>query len=271
MGDDAWDDWEEGLASWELDDWEEEAFDEDVYDVSLLDDVEEPFDVGLAGGPGQETPVAPADGMPVAAAYATTRTPQGESPMTWSAWEVGTVFALGGWLADRHAENTARQVASVLEQRGLGRNDFMPLGAAHPPPASGYVYEDVKASLGVGDRLDALGLYAEMLSADVKRQDLLLRFDQAPGVEGSWVLYVSVVPTSSGPQMWAVAEENRGGFNALRLIPVFERSKTVGAGVFATDHPDEVAEAVVWACHRHGLRPDELVVTERNLKVAPPH
>lgn len=56
--------------------------------------------------------------------------------MGWSAWDVGTVFALGGWLADHHAENTARQVAAALAEHGSGRGATQPLGAAHPPPPS---------------------------------------------------------------------------------------------------------------------------------------
>jgi hypothetical protein len=62
---------------------------------------------------------------------------------------------------------------------------------------------------------------------------------------------------------WVVAEENPGNFVALRLVPVFERVQSSGAGVYATDHPSEAVDAVIWACQREGISLDTLTVTAR--------
>ena len=132
---------------WELDDWEDEAFDEDVWDHTQLDleeaaEVidEEPFDdpefdvlassAGVALGDHDEL----TEGGIGVVDTPTRSAERGGAGMGWSAWDVGTIFALGGWLADHHAATTAEQVGGVLAAHGRGRGEgAKPLGAAHPP------------------------------------------------------------------------------------------------------------------------------------------
>ena len=263
---------------WELDDWEDEAFDEDVYDHSQLDledttdavvddeALDDPeFDVvassaGTALGGDDELTEG---GLAVAGVPA--RPAQlGGSGMGWSAWDVGTIFALGGWLADHHAANTAEQVGAVLAAHGSGRgDDARTLGAAQPPPSSGYRYDTAAGSLKVGDPLHQGVLYAELAAAVASGRDLMFQARCPSGSDRELVLVISAVPFSSGPRLWVVAEENPGGFKVTRLIPVFEPEGTIGAGIFATDHPSEAADAAAWACRREGLPLEALVVTER--------
>ena len=161
---------------WELDDWEDEAFDVDVWDHSQLDlessaEVfsEEPFDdpeldvlassLGVALGDHDEL----TEGGIGIADTPTRSAERGGAVMGWSAWDVGTIFALGGWLADHHAARTAEQVGSVLAAHGTGRGEgAMRLGAAHPPPPSGYRSDTADGGLNVGGPLDQGALYAEL-------------------------------------------------------------------------------------------------------------
>ena len=76
------------------------------------------------------------------------------------------------------------------------------------------------------------------------------------------MLIISAVPFSSGPRLWVVAGEHTGGFRATRLIPVFEPEGSIGAGIFATDHPTEAVDAAAWACRREGLPLEALEVID---------
>ena len=184
--------------------------------------------------------------------------------MGWSAWDVGTVFALGGWLADHHAERTAQQVAAALAERNVGRPaSGSPLGAAHPPPPSGYPYQQASGTLTVEDALDPGTLFAELAAAETRGEDLMIEAKGPVDLNRGLVLIISAVPWSSGPRFWVVAEENRGGFNPSRLIPVFVRDANLGAGVFASDHASEAVDAAWWACEREGVPLGEFHVTDR--------
>ncbi len=268
----------DGLDDWEMDDWEDEAFDEDVYDHSELeltadveagsgDDVEDGFgeegwasatpvedeeDLGLldGGGPPSTDPAERLD--------------TGGGPMGWSAWDVGTVFALGGWLADHHAERTAQQVAAALAERNVGRPaSGTPLGAAHPPPPSGHPYQQTGGTLTVEDPVDPQTLFSELAAADADGRDLMIEAKGPVDLDRVLVLIISAVPWSHGPRFWVVVEENRGGFNPSRLIPVFVRDANLGAGVFASDRPSETVDAALWACEREGVPLREFHVTEK--------
>jgi hypothetical protein len=243
---------------WGLDDWEDESFDEDVWDHTQLDleevaeDVDEPVDDADLTGLGRSGLSERSTGREGLA-------------MGWSAWEVGTIFALGGWLADHHTATTAEQVKSVLAAHASGRDDHAsPLGSAHPPPASGYPYDNAQGTLQVGDALDQGVLYAELQAAISNGRHLMIQAESPPGADHALVLIISAVPFSSGPRLWVVAEENPGGFKATRLVPVFA-PVDIRAGVFATDHPSEAADAAAWACRREGFPPEALTITERRL------
>ena len=273
MDDDDFDDWM-------LDDWEEETFDEDVYDHSELematnvevasyDDEaaeEEAFDEPWAA-PAAVEDVEDAeyfDGGGSAAAEPVARTHSGGGRVGWSAWDVGTVFALGGWLADHHADRTAQRVASALAERNVGRPaNGSPLGAARPPPPSGYSYEGAVGTLRVEDAVDQGALFAELSRAEARSQDLMIQAEGPVDFDRPLVLVISAVPWSSGPRFWVVAEEHRGGFSPARLIPVFERSADSGVAVFATDHAHEAVDAAVWACEREGVPLREFHVAHR--------
>ena len=267
---------------WEMDDWEEEAFDEDVYDhselemapeaeVASFDDAadeaedeafDEPWSAATAVEDDEDLDLL--DGGGSAAAEPAVRTDSGGGRMGWDAWDVGTVFALGGWLADHHAERTAQQVAAALAERNVGRPaSGSPLGAAHPPPPSGYPYQRTSGTLAVEDPVDPGTLFAELAAAEAHGQDLMIEAKGPVDLDRALVLIISAVPWSSGPRFWVVAEENRGGFNPSRLIPVFVRDANLGAGVFASDRPSEAVDAAWWACERAGVPLREFHVTER--------
>jgi hypothetical protein len=232
---------------WELDDWENEAFDEDVWDASQVDD-----------GAGLFNDAVVAGSVPL------TYEAQGGGRMAWNAWDVGTVFALGGWLADHHAEQTARQVAAALAERGTAAPAVEgPRGAAHPPPASGIRYGAVPGTLTVGDGCDPGVLFAELQAASSAGHDLMLWLQGPGGATGPVSLVISAVPRTGGPQLWVVAEEAISGFAAGRLVPVFEPEPHGRLALFATDHPHEAVDAAVWACQRAGVTLDGLTVTER--------
>ena len=251
---------DDDFDDWEMDDFEEEAFDEDVYDhaeleltapaeVASYDDTE---DLGLFDQGG------------TAAGAPTGRSDTGGERMGWSAWDVGTVFALGGWLADHHADRTAQQVAAALAERDVGRPaSGSPLGAAHPPPPTGYPYLGGGATLGVEDAVDQGALFDELVRAKVRGQDLMIQADGPVDLDRTLVLIISAVPGSSGPRFWVVAEEHPDGFSSARLIPVFERSTGSGVAIFATDHAHEAVDAAVWACQREGVPLHEFHVTLR--------
>ena len=253
---------------WEMDDWDEEAFDEDVYDHSELElaadsevgSLEEDEDGGAFGESWttavieEDEDLEMFDGGGSAAAEPAVRADTGGGPMGWSAWDVGTVFALGGWLADHHAERTAQQVAAALAERNVGRPaSGSRLGAAHPPPPSGYRYQRTGRTLAVEDAVDPGTLFAELAAAEARGQDLMFQAEGPVDLGRPLVLVISAVPGSSGPRFWAVAEAHRGGFSPPRLIPVFDRSADSGVAVFATDHVHEAVDAAVWACEREGV------------------
>ena len=271
---------DDDLDDWEMDDWEEESFDEDVYDHSELettidveveayndeDAEEESFDapwsapaaieddeeLELHGGGGSAAP-EPA-----------VRTDTGGGRMGWSAWDVGTVFALGGWLADHHADRTAQQVAAALAERNIERpSSGSPLGAALPPPPSGYPYTGAAGTLTVDDSLDQGALFAVLSRAEASGQDLMIQAEGPTDLDRPLVLIVSAVPGSAGPRFWVVAEEHAGGFSASRLIPIFERNAENGVGIFATDHAHEAVDAAAWACQREGIPLREFHITHR--------
>ena len=190
--------------------------------------------------------------------------------MGWSAWDIGTVFALGGWLADHHAERTAQQVAAALAERNVGRPvGGSPLGAAHPPPSSGHPYQGAVGALSIEDEVDQGALFAELSRAEARGQDLMIQAEGPVDVDRTLVLIISAVPWSSGPRFWVVAEEYRGGFSAARLIPVFERSADSGVAVFATDHAQEAVDAAAWACDREGVPLRKFHVAHRQPPLPP--
>ena len=184
--------------------------------------------------------------------------------MGWSAWDVGTVFALGGWLADHHADRTAQQVAAALAERNIERPaSGTRLGAAHPPPSSGYPYQAAAGTLTVDDPMDQGALFAELSAAEARNQDLMIQAEGPTDLDRPLVLIVSAVPGSAGPRFWVVAEDHAGGFSAARLIPIFERNAENGVAIFATDHAHEAVDAAAWACQREGIRLHEFHVTHR--------
>ena len=261
---------------WEMDDWEEEAFDEDVYDHSELDTTtevelaayddaeEEAFDEPWSASAIEDDDEAGDVDDGGAATVEPAGTDTGGGRMGWNAWDVGTVFALGGWLADHHVENTARQVAAALAENNSGRgHGGRPLGAAHPPPPSRHLYGTATGTLAVGDNLEAGALFGELAAASNAGRDLMFQAEGPGGTNGPLLLYLSAVPLSSGPRLWVVAEEHVGGFKAMRLIPVFEPVRSTGAAAFATDHASEAVDAAIWACQREGVDLEELTVTER--------
>ncbi len=275
------DDFDDGM----LDDWGEDTFDQDIDDHSDADmsaavkaasfddvgddeDLDHPSSVTAAFADDEnddETEfLARFDGGGLAATETTARTPARGQRMGWSAWDVGTVFALGGWLADHHADRTAQKVTTALAERNIGRPaSGTRLGAAHPPPPSGYPYEAATGTLLVEDPVDQGALYAELSRAEARGQDLMIQAEGPVDLDRTLVLIISAVPASSGPRFWVVAEEHQGGFSASRLIPTFERHAASGVAIFATDHAHEAVDATVWACQREGLSLREFHLTHR--------
>ena len=248
---------------WELDDWEEEAFDEDVWDSTQLD--LEPDDWGDGehdeGGEPLGEDVSGGGGFGGGGFGGAGK---GGGGMSWSAWEVGTVFALGGWLVDRQAEQVGAQVREALASAGRveASGAGPPRSAPHPPPPSGYPYPAAGGTLEVGDPLDQGALFAALTAASVDARDWLVQAEGRSDAGGLLLLVVSVVPSSAGPRLWVVAEEHPGGFSATRLVPVFQPERTSGLGIFATDHPVEAADAAAWACAREGVQLDALTVMQ---------
>ena len=269
---------DDDFDDWEMDDWEEEAFDEDVYDHTEL---ETTVDAEVASFDGEEdeafdepwsaeTAVADdedlelLDGGGTGAAGLGALPEVGGARMGWSAWDVGTVFALGGWLADHHAERTAQQVAAALAERNVGRPaSDSPLGAAHPPPSSGYPYEGAVGALRVEDAIEQGALFAELSAADAHGRDLMIQAEGPVDGDRRLVVIISAVPWSSGPRFWVVAEDHPGGFSPSRLIPVFEPSADSGVAIFATDLAHEAVDAAVWACGREGVLLHQFHVVHR--------
>ena len=264
---------------WEMDDWEDETFDEDVYDHSELsltaavdtssfDDntEEEPADEPWSAASPMEyhEDLELFDGGGSVTAEAVVSADTGGGRVGWSAWEVGTVFALGGWLADHHAEHTAQQIASALAEHNVGRPATgSPLGASHPPPPSDYPYRDTAGTLTVEDAVDPGVLFAQLIAAKARGQDLMLQAEGPIDIGRPLVLVISAVPTSSGPRFWVVAELQHGGFSPARLIPVFEHSTDSGVAIFATDHATEAVDAALWACQREGLTLYDFHITHK--------
>lgn len=238
-------------GDWELDDWEEDAFDDDVWDAHQDDCGELEQDEGATLD----------DASALREAASSGHEPEGGRAVSLSAWDVGTIFALGGWLADRHAEQTARQAAAALAERGptLPAPE-QPRGAAHPPPASGYSYGAVPGMLTVGAACDPEVLFAELQAALSGGHDLMISLQGRGSSEVQLTLVISVVPSPGGPQLWVVAE---GIGSMSRVVPVFDPEPHGRFALFATDFPQEAVDAAVWACQRMGIAINALTVTER--------
>jgi hypothetical protein len=267
------------------DDWDELGFEvDDPFDHADLDEEEEleasfgnadgdAWDPDwhdeeiLAGGVGADGDVrvvtAPAGGDG-GAGVTSTRTREDRS-VGWSAWDVGAVFALGGWLLDQHAERVGAQVRQALAAQGTSRvPGSAPRGAPYPAPPSGHRYVPGPDAHAVGGPLLPEVVYAETLAASVAGRGLLLQAEGQSPAGGRLVLLVSVVPSTAGPSMWVVAEERPDGFSAARLLPVFQRDQSGGLAIFATDDAAEVADAVAWACARENVAPELLDVVRRS-------
>lgn len=247
---------------WELDAWEDEAFDEDVYDYSDaeleaddlgVEDEEEQFAshglVAVSTNDANLVEVA-ADGGTAPGLEVRDRS-QGDG-VGWSAWEVGTIFALGGWLADHHAEEAARRIAEALEEHGRSRPSGRAIGATRVAPPSGHSYVGATGQVEVGGSAEPRLLAADLATADERDRGLMVQLE-AGGKGRTLLMILSVVTWSSGPRLWVVAEEHSGGFMASRLLPVFQRAEGGGAAVFATDHVAEAVDAALWAAGREGL------------------
>jgi hypothetical protein len=189
----------------------------------------------------------------------------GEERMSWSAWDVGTAFGLGGWLLDQHAEQVGRQVrAAVAASATAPDTDAGPRGAPHPPPSSGHRYGTDAGVHRVGDPLRPGWVYSELAGASSRGRDLLLQAEGDGPAGGRLVLLVSAIPGSTGPRLWVVAEQHPGGFTSSRLVPVFQADASGVFAVFATDHAAEAADAVIWACGRENVPVDHLRVVRRS-------
>jgi hypothetical protein len=272
---------DDDLDDWMFDDWEDEEFDEDVHDLAEVEESEEEsfggFDDVLAAEgvddiealetwgdePATELGGLEAADVPLGTNRASTTT--GGERMGWSAWDVGTVFAIGGWMADQHADRTARQVAAALAERDISRPPGgRPLGAEQPPPSSGFPYDTAAPSLVVGAPLAQGSLFAELHRATTTGSEVMIQAQGPGGPEGTLLLVISAVPSSSGPRLWVVAEEHPDGFSATRLVPVFVPERSAQLAIFATDHATEAADAAAWACGREGVALDRLTVTRRH-------
>jgi hypothetical protein len=186
-----------------------------------------------------------------------------ESGMTWSAWDVGAAFAMGGWLLDQHAAQVGAQVRqALLDARADHSPDGSLPGAPHRAPSSGHRYGSETGTLEVGGPLLPGLVYAEARAASAAGRGLLVQAEGLSPAGGRLVLVVSVVPSTGSPELWAVAEERPDGFSAARLVPVFQRDPSGGLAVFATG-PGELADAVVWACTRENVAPELLDVVRR--------
>jgi hypothetical protein len=278
---DGWDDWDE--LGFELDDpfdhadldEEDELEEEAELEDLLVDgdgggeswDPDWPEEEVLAGGVGADGDVrvvtAPT-GHDGGGAATGTRTGEGRN-VGWSAWDVGTAFALGGWLLDQHAEHVGAQVREALAAQGTARvPGGGPRGAPHPAPPSGHRYVAGSDAHEVGGPLLPGVVYAEAVAASVAGRSLLLQAEGQSPAGGRLVLIVSVVPSTAGPSMWVVAEERPDGFSAARLLPVFQRDPSGGLAIFATDDAAEVADAVAWACARENVAAELLDVVRRS-------
>jgi hypothetical protein len=236
--------------------WGTDVFD-DLDDEDMLDEQElGGIDVAFVGGG------APADGGDAGAAGGVATTQGGGERMSWSAWDVGVAFGLGGWMLDQHAEQIGREVrAALAASPNAAATRPGPLGAPHPPPASGIDHGAASDWLQVGDPLRLPGLHARLTAAQVQGKDLLLQAEGTGPGGGRLVLVVSVVPGSAGPSLWVVAEQHPGGFAASRLVPVFQADASGGFAVFATDLVPQAVDAVAWACRREGIESASLTVT----------
>jgi hypothetical protein len=239
----------------------------DVHGIDELEgtwDLEEVDELGSASG-GDAAPVGGGGGDGGAAwGGAGGRATTGER-MSWSAWDVGFAFGLGGWLLDQHAEQVGREVRAALAHSSTPPATHPgPRGAPHPPPPSGQAHGTDAGTHGVGDPLRLGWLHSELADASVRSGDLLLQAEgDGPG-GGRLVLVVSAVPGSAGPSLWVVAEQRPGGFAASRLVPVFQADGSGGFAVFATDLAGQAVDAVAWACAREGVRPESLTISRRS-------
>jgi hypothetical protein len=219
-------------------------------DLSLRNDGTRYDEPAPAGGGGEDQPASHIDDA-------------GRSQwMSWDAWDVGTAFALGGWVLDQHAERVGRQLRAALTEAGTSTAGA-PRSAPHPPPPSGVRYEAGAGTLTGGNPLDPRRLYGELLAATAHGRGLMLQAEGKTTTGGRVVLVVSSVPGSVGPGLWVVAEQHPGGFAASRLTPVFQADPSGAVAVFATDLAVEAADAVVWACQRVGIEPTDLIVARR--------
>jgi hypothetical protein len=237
-----------------------QAFD-DLDDLDELDE-ESLHDLGggIAAGVGfGDADAGSAAGVGVAAAAVAE--PAGRR---WSAWEVGTVFALGGALLDSHAEQVARQVRQELQRAGIARShDHDHRRAPHPAPAHRYRYQPNLVRLAVGDPLDPDRLFRDLGLAIAPDRHLLIQAEGTAPSGGRLVLVISVLAHPAGPMMWVVAELHPGGFSASRLVPVFRPDDSGTMAVFATDYASQATDAVRFACDREGVPTTALTVTRR--------
>ena len=237
------------------DDWDVHGMDETeagVFDDAELDEFEP-----TVGSPGAAAPGGGGGGSP-----GDRETRGGGEQMSWSAWDVGTVFAMGGWMLDQHAEQVGSEVRAALASSPTAAAPRPgPLGAPNPPPPSGLAYGTEEGELRVGDPLVLRWLYSQLTAAQASGRDLLLQVEGTGPGGGPLVLVISVVPETGGPSLWVVAEQHPGGFAASRLVPVFQADASGHVAVFATDLPAQAVDAVAWACSREGVETSSLTVT----------
>jgi hypothetical protein len=248
-------------------DQEDDEFgDHDVQASDDLDDLDEldeeslhELGGGIAAGTGfGDADAGGAAGVGVAAASAEPVGPR------WSAWEVGTVFALGGALLDSHAEQVARQVRQELQRAGVARShdhDHRP--APHPAPAHRYRYQPHLVPLAIGDPLGPDRLFHDLGLAIPPDRHLLIQAEGTAPSGGKLVLVISALAHPAGPMMWVVAELHPGGFSASRLVPVFQADASGAMAVFATDYASQATDAARFACDREGVPTTALTVTRR--------
>ena len=243
---DEWDD----QAGFDPEDPEIEAWDlmglddpvvawDDTDDLDAYGDVEEPVAEGITYG-------------------------EGHRAMTWSAWDVGVVFGLGGWLLDHHAAQVGQQIRDALAEAGTDTSTTpTPRGAPYPPPPSGNLYRADASQQNIGAHLDQGRLYGELVTTNTHDRDLLIEAEGQTPTGGKVVVAISFVALSAGPRMWVVVEMHPDGFSAARLAPVFQCDAQARLLYFATDSAVEAVDAVAWACHREGVEVSALTVTRR--------
>ena len=290
------DDWDED--DWELDDWEEDSFDEDEWDATqahlgtgllgVFDEEEDPDDAdepdseergwGWADtawdSPGDELEEGPepwwsgsgAGGAGVARAEETGARDASRSEPTVSAWDVGTGFALAGWLLDRHADRIER---AVSDQR-YAPGDRDPAALPTPPPPqprppakqaqradpvaapSGGPVDWSAAPLEVGDAVTRSALAIRLTIEAAEDTEVALTLEP---IAGSPALRVVVIVTALTPphRFWVVVDEHAEGFSTARMLPVFATDGEARRAIHRTVDPAGAVDAVEWAYAREGV------------------